>query len=293
MIPYTKHNDGATYKVLYRTIQQYLRLTPHCSEAAVISAKSNSSSHHRITMKLLQSISTAILLSSKAVSSFAPTSRVAHHVPSRITTTALPSLPSHNNDVSHRRTVLATLASLTLFPAVTQIQPAQARLEGVNKPELLPSEPGLNVIQIERFLTKGQEKRLNDLLTQLEKDTGYRVRVLCQAYPRTPGLAIRDYWDLGKEGAKDDKYVVLVVDEFGGKGNVLNFNVGEGVKFALPNVFWTRLSSKYGTTFFVKENGIDLAITNAIEAIVSCLRSDQQYCVNVPDEGMSLKSLGM
>ena len=38
-----------------------------------------------------------------------------------------------------------------------------------------------------------------------------------------------------------------VVDEFGGKGNVLNFNVGEGVKFALPNIFWTRLASKYGT----------------------------------------------
>ena len=30
-------------------------------------------------------------------------------------------------------------------------------------------------------------------------------------------------------------------------GNALNFNVGEGVKFALPNVFWTRLSGKYGT----------------------------------------------
>ena len=30
-------------------------------------------------------------------------------------------------------------------------------------------------------------------------------------------------------------------------GNVLNFNVGEGVKFALPNVFWTRLQAKYGT----------------------------------------------
>jgi len=68
----------------------------------------------------------------------------------------------------------------------------------------------LNVIQVEKFLTKGQEKRLDGLLSKLEKDTGYRVRVLCQAYPRTPGLAIRDYWDLGKEGAKDDKYVVLV-----------------------------------------------------------------------------------
>lgn len=38
-----------------------------------------------------------------------------------------------------------------------------------------------------------------------------------------------------------------MVDEFGGKGNVLNFNVGEGVKIALPNVFWTRLTGKYGT----------------------------------------------
>ena len=65
---------------------------------------------------------------------------------------------------------------------------------------------------------------------------------------------------------------MLVVDQFGGRGayraicfdshllssqslrnnilvsgNALNFNVGEGVKFALPNVFWTRLQGKYGT----------------------------------------------
>jgi hypothetical protein len=76
--------------------------------------------------------------------------------------------------------------------------PAKARLEGVNRPDLLPTEKGLNVIQTENFLTKGQAKRMNDLLTNLERDTGYRVRVLCQAYPNTPGLAIRDYWDLGK-----------------------------------------------------------------------------------------------
>ena len=78
-------------------------------------------------------------------------------------------------------------------------QPSWARLEGVNRPDLLPSEPGLNVIQVEKFLTTGQAKRMNDLLTSLERDTGFRVRVLCQAYPNTPGLAIRDYWDLGKE----------------------------------------------------------------------------------------------
>lgn len=198
-----------------------------------------------------------------------------------------------SSNIHSRRAAMCTLAGLTASPLFLPSPPASARLEAVNNPQLLPSESGLNVIQIEKFLTKGQEKRINDLLVKLEADTGYRVRVLCQAYPRTPGLAIRDYWDLGKEGQKDDKYVVLVVDQFGGKGNVLNFNVGEGVKFALPNVFWTRLTSKYGTTFFVKENGIDLAITNAVEAIVSCLRTEDQYCVNVPAEGASLRSLGM
>jgi len=71
--------------------------------------------------------------------------------------------------------------------------------------------------------------------------------ILIHIFFASLSLAIRDYWSLGEEGGGDDKFVVLVVDEFGGKGNVLNFNVGEGVKFALPNVFWTRLSSKYGT----------------------------------------------
>jgi len=170
---------------------------------------------------------------------------------------------------------------LTTLPQVSE-----ARLDPVNRPDLLPSESGVNVIQVEKFLTSGQVKRMENLISKLEKDTGFRLRVLCQNYPNTPGLAIRDYWSLGKEDQMDDKYIVLVVDQFGGKGNVLNFNVGDGVKFALPNVFWTRLQAKYGTTFFVRENGIDFSITNAIESIVQCLRSEEQYCVNVPEQGL-------
>eukprot|EP00549_Striatella_unipunctata_P008537 CAMPEP_0118680982 /NCGR_PEP_ID=MMETSP0800-20121206/4680_1 /TAXON_ID=210618 ORGANISM="Striatella unipunctata, Strain CCMP2910" /NCGR_SAMPLE_ID=MMETSP0800 /ASSEMBLY_ACC=CAM_ASM_000638 /LENGTH=244 /DNA_ID=CAMNT_0006577217 /DNA_START=582 /DNA_END=1316 /DNA_ORIENTATION=+ len=194
----------------------------------------------------------------------------------------------------HRRDVVASsfLAGAGLFWWRAP-EPAMARLDPVNRPDLLPKEPGEYVIQTTKYLTTGEAKRLGTLLRILERDTGYRVRVLCQNYPNTPGLAIRDYWDLGKDDQKDDKYVVLVVDTFGGKGNILNFNVGEGIKFALPNVFWTRLQGKYGNTFYVKEKGMDLAIINAIEAIVSCLRSSEQFCVNVPEEGMSLSSLGL
>ena len=43
-------------------------------------------------------------------------------------------------------------------------------------------------------------------------------------------------------------------------------------------------------TFYVRDNGIDLAIINAVEAIASCLRAD--YCTQVPEEGQSLKTLG-
>jgi len=152
------------------------------------------------------------------------------------------------NGFSSRRNILASIS--LLVTATAYVPPAEARLEAVNRPDLLPKQTGLNVIQTEKFLTAGQARRMDDLLTALERDTGYRVRVLCQSYPNTPGLAIRDYWDLGKEDQKDDKYIVLVVDQFGGRGNVLNFNVGDGVKFALPNVFWTRLSGKYGTVSY-------------------------------------------
>jgi uncharacterized membrane protein YgcG len=204
-----------------------------------------------------------------------------------------PSPTASSGEIS-RRNVFDVLVAASVGVALTSRTPvASARLEGVNRPELLPKVSGLNVIQTERFLTTGQAKRLDDLLSALERDTGFRVRVLCQSYPNTPGLAIRDYWDIGKEGQKDDKYIVLVVDQFGGKGNLLNFNVGEGVKFALPNVFWNRLQAKFGTTFYVRDNGADMAIVNAIESITSCLRSEEQFCLNVPDEAPSMRSLGL
>lgn len=187
-------------------------------------------------------------------------------------------------------TSMMIASSVLLIPTL----PAMARLESIDKPNLLPKEKGLNIIQTEKFLTSGQVKRLEQLLSSLEHDTGYRVRILCQAYPNTPGLAIREYWQMGNiETQPDDKYIILIVDEFGGKGNVLNFNVGDGTKLALPNIFWTRLQAKYGNTFFVRDYGIDMAITNAIETIISCLRSEDQYCITVPDNSPSFKSLGM
>lgn len=119
------------------------------------------------------------------------------------------------NGQDGRRKILQ--GAIGFVAGVAAIPPAFARLESVNRPDLLPSEANLHVIQTEKILTSGQMRRMEQLLARLERDTGFRIYVLCQNYPLTPGLAIRDYWDLGKEGQKDDKYVVLVADQFGGR----------------------------------------------------------------------------
>lgn len=159
--------------------------------------------------------------------------------------------------------------------------PAEARPEGVNKPELLPPKRGdgstPKVIDAGvGFLTKGQTKLLEKRIADLETDTGFKLRILCQRYPETPGLAIKDYWGV------DDNTVVLVADKgLKGTSNILNFNVGENFADKLPNIFWQRLQGRYGTSRYWRDNGEDVSIINAVESIVFCAQSG---CVDPPKE---------
>ncbi|XP_071722680.1 thylakoid lumenal 15.0 kDa protein 2, chloroplastic-like [Rutidosis leptorrhynchoides] len=152
--------------------------------------------------------------------------------------------------------------ALTLSFSLTGAGFAEAKV-GVNKPELLPKEFS-PVIDVAGFLSDGQERRISQEIVDIEKDTGFKLRVLAQNYPDTPGLAIKDFWQV------DDRTIVFVADPT--FGNILNFNVGATVDLDIPRSFWSRLAGKYGNIFYWKEQGEDASIEAAVMAISNCLR---------------------
>jgi hypothetical protein len=130
-----------------------------------------------------------------------------------------------------------------------------------DNPDLLPAEPTA-VIDLARALTDGQRAELDTELAEFEATSGWKLRVLTQV-DRTPGLAVRDFWQL------DERSLLLVADERG--GNLLNFNVGDALFALMPRTFWVELQTRYGNQYYVRDRGEDGAILDALHAVKGCL----------------------
>ncbi|MFM8295683.1 MAG: TPM domain-containing protein [Microcystaceae cyanobacterium] len=135
--------------------------------------------------------------------------------------------------------------------------PAQA----VNNPELLPDQV-TPVVDLANFLPQTQEAALIQDLEQFEAETGWKLRVLTQ-YDRSPGRAVIKFWGL------DDKSILLVADARG--GNLLAFSIGDAVYELMPRTFWIELQARYGNMYYIRDNGENRAITEALNTVKGCL----------------------
>ena len=154
-----------------------------------------------------------------------------------------------------QRLVLALAVTVI---ALSWVTPAYA----FDNPDLLPPQ-NTPVIDLANFLPKGQEENLIQNLADFEAETGWKLRVLTQ-FDRTPGLSVRKFWGL------NEKSVLLVADPRG--GNILNFNVGDAVYKLLPRTFWVELQTRFGNLYYVRENGENGSIVEALESIKTCLQ---------------------
>jgi hypothetical protein len=130
-----------------------------------------------------------------------------------------------------------------------------------DNPDLLPKEK-TSVVDLANLLTGPQEASLAKNLDEFEQRTGWVLRVLTQ-FDRTPGRAVIPYWGLG------DHTMLLVADTRG--GNILSFAVGDDLYPLMPRTFWVELQTRFGNQYFVRDNGEDRAIVDAIETVEACL----------------------
>jgi len=164
----------------------------------------------------------------------------------------------------HISRLWATL--LVLVVSWTVASPAQA----YDNPELLPDH-ATPVIDLAKVFSEPQRTQLERNLERIEAETGWKLRVLTQ-YERTPGLAIRDFWGL------DESSLLLVADPRG--GNLLNFNVGDAFFALMPRTYWVELQTRFGNQYYVKDNGEDGAVLDALNAVEICL--ERGGCQVVP-----------
>mmetsp|Transcript_36343 Transcript_36343/g.58765 ORF Transcript_36343/g.58765 Transcript_36343/m.58765 type:complete len:292 (-) Transcript_36343:82-957(-) len=156
----------------------------------------------------------------------------------------------------------------------------------VNRPDLLPSSP-TPVIDLAKIFPKGELKAVEDDLNDFEQETGWRIRIVASVRDATPGLAVKDFWNL-KDPAVNTKTVVVLANP--DAGNILNFSVGDEVYSKLPRPFWVELTNRYGNQFDVKRLGQDKALLQAVEAVKECLQRTEG-CRVVPGIGQDQYAL--
>jgi len=163
---------------------------------------------------------------------------------------------------------LTSLSVLIVFLFTWAIAPGTAK--ATNNPELLPDYQ-TPVVDLANYLPELQEQNLIKDVEEFETRTGWKLRVLTQ-YDRSPGRAVIKYWGL------DDKSILLVADGRG--GNLLAFSIGDDVYELMPRTFWIELQTRFGNLYFVRENGKNNAIVEAMHTVEGCL--DRGGCQVVP-----------
>ena len=152
------------------------------------------------------------------------------------------------------------------------------------------------VLDTKRVPASAELERLERILRAVEADTGFRVRVLTRernsAEWTRSRTATRCALGVASAGGQMDPRAVVLIADRGIPGalengsSYLTFDIGDAVRFVLPDVFWARLQREYGKRTFVEARGEAASVIVSCELVISCLRNEE-YCTGVPPAASS------
>lgn len=196
--------------------------------------------------------------------------RVQHadQAPGPPTPAVSPAAPLH-------RLAAAALTSAALALAPMAIAPAYSQTVAISN--------DTPVVDLARVVPSSKLEGLQQQLLDLERDTGWRVRMLTRIGPSSEPTVeqIRAGWSV------DERTVVVFVDPTA--PNIMNFKYGRGLREVLRPQFFTELQSRYGNMFNVRDEGESAAVMGMMDSLTTCLA--QGGCFAVP--GLSLDHYGL
>jgi len=129
--------------------------------------------------------------------------------------------------------------------------------------EVILPLPVRSVVDLVQTVDRASLATLERQIGLLERDTGWRVRVLVQN-KEIPGKKIKAYWGL------DERSILIVMDLK--QGNPLAFRSGAQVRSKLPRLFWQELQARFGNLYYIGDHGRGPALVATLGAIDTSLR---------------------
>lgn len=183
--------------------------------------------------------------------------------------------------IEYLRDILAPrMLSLVATASVVVASVMQVPCSWASNQETLPV-----IADYAKVLPSGTIDSQMKKLEQLEKDTGFKVRVLSRytdSQGNIPSVEdLRVGWDIREDVGT---YVVVFVDP--SAPNVLSFKYGKKVQAILSRPFFTELQSRYGNMFYVRDEGEEKSISSTLDALDYCLRREDGCAVppGLPEE---------
>jgi len=137
--------------------------------------------------------------------------------------------------------------------------------DGPGRNAKVPRRPGQVLLDYAKTFDAEEAAALSDALVALERDTGWKLRVVTGYGSEYPSVD-----QLFKYFAADRKTIVMTADEF--KGNVIEFYYDtSSLRDVVPKNVFQEIRGRYGNKYYTDEEGLAPAVYTAADTLRGCL----------------------